>query len=207
MKKNNFNYFTIFREMVEGSMAAARLLDEIMNDYVPDELEERMEAMHKIEHSNDSLVHHTLKELVTEFLPPIEREDITDLMESLDNSTDKIEDVLFALYMYNIHEIRQEALEFSALIVEAVDALYDAICLFPTFNKNYEQIRKFIIKVNDLEEKGDRLHMSAVRALYKEQESSKDVVVWTRTFDRLERCLDSIESIANQIESIIMNNS
>ncbi len=36
MKKNEFNYFKILREMVEGSMAAATLLNEILNDYKPE---------------------------------------------------------------------------------------------------------------------------------------------------------------------------
>lgn len=205
MEKTEFNYFKMLREMVEGSMAAATLLNEILNDYKPSELITRMSEMHEIEHSNDGLIHITQSHLIKEFLTPIDREDIQVLIEELDEPTDSIEDVLFALYMYNIHEIKPEALKFSQLICSATDALYEAIIEFQNYNKNSE-IRDKIIEVNRLEEEGDNLHLNAIRNLYIKEKDAKELLIWTRTFDKLERCLDDIEKSANLLQSIILKN-
>lgn len=206
MKSKKINYFENFLKMVEGTMAAARLLDEIVREYDSQYLTNRMKEMHEIEHSNDVLVHDTLKFLVSDFLPPLEREDINNLTEKLDNPTDLIEDVLFALYMYSVQTIRPEVLKFCKLIVEASDALYDAMVKFSDFKKYEEEIRNPIIFINQLEEEGDRLHIEAMRNLYQKERNHKEVLIWSRIYDRLEYCMDSIESVANSMESIMMNN-
>lgn len=205
MQKNEFNYFKILREMVEGSMAAATLLNEILNDYKPEELIDRMRQMHEIEHSNDGLIHITHNHLIREFLTPIDREDIQVLLQELDEPTDSIEDVLFALYMYNIQEIKPEALKFSKLISRATDALYEAIIEFQNYNKK-SKIKDKIIEVNRLEEEGDNLHLNAIRDLYIKEKDAKELLIWTRTFDKLERCLDDLEKSANLLQSIILKN-
>ncbi len=206
MKEKSFNYFRVFTEMVEGSMAAARLLDEILENYDPLALDVRIRQMHDIENSNDVLVHDTLNQLIKEFLPPIEREDISALVEELDNPTDAIEDVLFALYMYNVTEIRPEAIKFSKLIVEAVDILYDASIEFKDFKKDDTSTKEKIIKVNEIEGKGDKLYIEAIRELYTNCQDSKEVIAWTKIISKLEKCLDNLEKSANLMEFIMMKN-
>lgn len=206
MKEKSFNYFRVFTEMVEGSMAAVRLLDEILENYDPLALDVRIRQMHDIENSNDVLVHDTLNQLIKEFLPPIEREDISALVEELDNPTDAIEDVLFALYMYNVTEIRPEAIKFSKLIVEAVDILYDASIEFKDFKKDDTSTKEKIIKVNEIEGKGDKLYIEAIRELYTNCQDSKEVIAWTKIISKLEKCLDNLEKSANLMEFIMMKN-
>ncbi|WP_036729931.1 DUF47 domain-containing protein [Peptoniphilus mikwangii] len=204
MNIESFDYFRIFTEMVEGSMAAARLLDEIIKEYDPLTLEVRIKQMHDIEHSNDLIVHEAITHLIRDFLPPLERDDISSLLEELDNPTDSIEDVLFSLYMYNVKEIRAEALEFSSLIIEATDALYDAFIEFKKFRGENSTKEKIII-VNDIESNGDKLYIKTMRNLYTNCNNDKEIIIWTKIFDKLERCLDDLERVANSVESIMIS--
>lgn len=205
MAKNSFNYFDAFKEMVEGSMAAASLLDEILNNYDPQDLLARMSSMHEIEHSNDELIHITQNNLIKEFIPPIEREDISLLVEILDEPTDSIEEVLFALYMFNICSIRPVALSMSSLIVRAVDTLYEAILEFNQYGKN-SSLKEKVIEVNRIEEEGDKMHLNAMRELYVNEDDAVTLIIWTRVLDKLESCLDDIERSANLLESIALKN-
>lgn len=206
MNNKNFDYFRVFTEMVEGSMAAARLLDEILENYEPYSLNAHLREMHEIENSNDNLIHETLNHLIKDFLPPIEREDISSLIEALDEPTDSSEDVLFSLYMYNIEEIRPVALKFSKLIVEAVDELYEASIEFKNFKKSDSLTKERIIKVNEIEGKGDRLYIEAIRNLYTSDEDPKIIIAWTKVLTKLENCLDTLEKCANLMELIMMKN-
>ena len=97
---------------VNSACAAADMLCTVFDHYEPEALPGHIEAMHKIEHSADIAKHGTMEQLVREFLPPIDREDIMELSGTIDDVTDSIEDVLLRLYMFNIRTLRPEAQAF-----------------------------------------------------------------------------------------------
>ena len=61
--KKDDNYFSTFVELVNYSCEAANLLSEIMHNFNPDELEEKMKLMHNIEHAGDVERHIMMKKL------------------------------------------------------------------------------------------------------------------------------------------------
>ena len=56
-------------------------------------------------------------------------------------------------------------------------------------------------------EEGDKLYMKAVRKLYLGSKDPVELMVWREIFDRLEKCCDACEDVANVVESVIMKNS
>ena len=52
-RKNDAFYFDGFRDSSGKALEAARLLSDVMHDYEPAHLHERMEQMHRIEQSAD----------------------------------------------------------------------------------------------------------------------------------------------------------
>ena len=64
-----------------------------------------------MEHAADLVKHEMMSELARAFITPIEREDILELMQELDDVTDDIEDVLIRTYIFHIlHPGRRSAL-------------------------------------------------------------------------------------------------
>jgi uncharacterized protein Yka (UPF0111/DUF47 family) len=49
--------------------------------------------------------------------------------------------------------------------------------------------------------------VSGVRNLYKTSKDPIELMVWTEIFNRLEKCCDACEDVANDIENIVMKNS
>jgi predicted phosphate transport protein (TIGR00153 family) len=205
MKKDS-NYFGTFVELVNYSCEAANLLHEIMNNYNPDELEEKMKLMHNIEHAGDVERHIMMKKLAKEFITPIEREDIIAMADAIDNVTDYIEDVLMRMYMFNIRTIREDALIMSGIIVRCCEALRDALREFHNFRKS-PTLHSLIVEINRMEEEGDELFVRATRKLYVSGMDPLEVYGWGRTLHYMEICCDACEDAANIIESIIMKNS
>ena len=126
-KKKDDQYFDALVEMGNYACDAAVFLRKILGDYNPDELDDPRKQMHNIEHNGDTARHNMIKRLSKEFITPIEREDIMAISESVDTVTDKIEDVLLRLYMFNIREIRPEALEIGDVIVKCTSAMKKAL--------------------------------------------------------------------------------
>ena len=78
-QKDTF-YFDGFRRSADYACQAAKLLSEVMHDFNPGQLRERMDSMHAIEKSADEVRHDMMDELVTAFITPFDREDIDELV-------------------------------------------------------------------------------------------------------------------------------
>ncbi len=204
--KKGYNYFDTFVKMVDYSCQTANILNQTLQDYDPVDLEAQLYEIHQIEHEADIEQHEMRNVLAKEFIAPIEREDILSLSQEIDDVTDAVEDVLMRMHMFNITSIREEALEFSQLILSCCEALKKAMEDFHDFRKN-KTITESLIQVDSLEEDGDNLYARAIRRLYIERGDPIDTLAWTAMFDRFEKCCDACEHVAHVMTGIIMKNT
>ncbi len=205
-KKTTNYYFDTFIKAVSCANEAAHYLKSCCENFCPDTLPTNLEEMHKIEHSADGIKNDMLMQLAKEFLPPIEREDIVELANTIDVVTDRIEDVLLRTYMFNLTSLRADTGRFVDVIVSCCNALSAMLEELPNFRKS-TILRERIIEINTLEEEGDRLYSSAVRSLYTEGADPITILTWTTMYDLLEKCCDSCEHVAEMVERIVVKNS
>ncbi len=205
-KDNRFNYFDAFDQDIAYACQEADLLQEVFADYHPEQLHGQLERAHAIEHDADMVNHDVYTHLASEFIAPIEREDIDFLTQALDDIVDNIEGVMQRLYMYNILEIPQPAKDMADVISKSCIALKEAFVVFHTF-KHSCKTQQHLIQVNTYEEEGDRIYLEAIRELYSECDDLKLVMAWASTLAKLEKCCDACERVANSMSTIIMKNS
>lgn len=207
MAKNKTNYyFDTFAKCISYANDAANLLHECFENYDINNMKEQADKMHQIEHTADIVKHEMMEQLMKEFLPPIEREDIVELAHEIDNVVDSIEDVLLGMYMYNITSFRPEVKEFTNLITRCCISLKEMSMELHDFRKS-TLLREKIVEINELEEEGDRLYRESIHRLYTEEKDAISIIAWTTMYDRLEKCCDSCEDVADMVEQIIMKNS
>ena len=206
MAKKNSSYYDDFITMVNFSCRAAEYLQTVLRDFRPETLPERREAMHEIEHAEDEVKHGMMKRLAKEFVTPIDREDIIELANELDEVTDKIDDVLIRMYMYNIKEVHPAAMAFTDVIVRCCKALQVAMREFPNFHRS-TTLQQAIIDVNTMEEEGDAIYMVAMRTLYETPGDPVSIAAWSELYDRLEECCDACEHVADVKEIVVLKNS
>ncbi|WP_271712365.1 DUF47 domain-containing protein [Anaeromicropila herbilytica] len=205
-KKNEYNYFDQFVKLEDYSCKCAEILHETLSNFKTETLGDKLKEIHKIEHSADLAKHDMMNRLASEFITPIEREDIMSLSQKIDDITDAVEDVLIKIHMFNISVIRPEVLEFTGLIVKCCESLNLALKELYNFKKS-DTLNDKVIEVNHLEENGDVLYYDSVHELFTQSKDPVELLVWTEIFNRLEKCCDACESAANDIESIVMKNS
>jgi len=206
MAKKENNYFHMFSDIANDAITAARQLETTVKNYNPDKIEKLNKTMHEIEHGADQKKHNMEKLLISEFITPIEREDIAALSYMLDDILDSIEEVYQMFFMYNVKKMRPEAQDFVDLIVRSTEAVKACFDEFENFRKS-DLIAKKIIEVNVIEELADTLYFKSVRELYTKEKDPMDVMVWVRIFDRFEKICDQCEHVADMIGSVIMKNS
>jgi predicted phosphate transport protein (TIGR00153 family) len=204
--KNGYNYFDAFADLSKYSVKLAVELHQTLSKFDHTVITEKVKAAHTIEHNADIAKHDIMNRLVKEFLPPIEREDITSLTQEIDDVTDSVEDVLIYVDMFNIQLIRPEILKFTELLVTCTKAMDEALEEFKSF-KSSKKLRDKVIEINRLEEEGDALYVDFMRNLYHTSTDPIELMCWTEILHRLEKCADNCEDVANIIESIVMKNS
>lgn len=204
-KKSN-NYYKMFSDIAEDAIKAAYLLEKTVKNFNPDTIEEQNKAMHALEHTADLKKHEMMKCLISEFIAPIEREDIASLSHMLDDVLDSIEEVYQMFFMYNVKEMRPDAFDFVDLIVRSTEAMKACFDEFEHFRKSNLIINK-IVEVNVIEELADSLYFKVIRQLYTQETDSIKIMVWVRIYDRFEKICDLCEHVADMIGSVIMKNS
>lgn len=206
-RKKDFDYFDYFCRSADYICQAAQYLHESFSAFEHDTFLTRIDKMHQIENQADSIKHEMTQRLVHEFITPIEREDIFNLASQLDDVVDTIDDVMRRAYMYDLREVRPEALKFTDLIVRCAKELAATMAEFRNF-KNSSSIRDKIVAVNTLESDGDMLHAQCYHELFaKADVSDRVLTVWSNIYDDLEDCLDACEDAVDIVETVIMKNT
>lgn len=205
-RKKDHDYFGMLSEGVSYACDAAEKLYDNMQNFNPGMMSKNIDEMHEIEHEADVAKHKMLEKLLKEFITVIDREDILELASVIDDVTDSLEDVLLRMYMYNITSLREDSLEFAAVIIKCCEEMKNMMEEFSNFRKS-KKIKESIIEINRLEEEGDRLFAEAMHRLYKEGGDAVEVTAWTSLYEQLEHCCDSCEDVANVVEKVILTNS
>ena len=206
MKKEKYNYFEEFISMTECIEQSSKLLKELMNDFNQEKLEKCIEEIHKLEHSSDRVVHKMRENLIKDFLPPIEREDLANIVNKLDTIEDRIDEIAIDFKILNIKHIKEDILEFTDILVQAsiaVKGIFEKLSDL----KHPELIKQKVIVVNKLEEQGDRVYERIISNLYKEEKDPIELIKWINIYKCFEETIDSCEEISDCIQDVIMKNS
>ena len=199
-------YFENFIAAAEESCRAAEYLVECLTNYEPDAIGVMLEKMHAMEHAADKKKHEMSTSLAKAFVTPIDREDLAELSQNIDEVTDKIEDVLLRVYCNNVQKIRPEALELSRLVIRCCEEAKLMAQEFADFKRS-KGLRDHIIRINTLEEEADQQFINSMRTLHTTCTDPIEIIVWREIFLYLEKCVDACEHVADTVESVVMKNS
>ena len=205
-KKQDSFYFDNFIACAEYACQAADLLKQILTDFKPEEMEQRLDEIHAIEHAADEKKHQMTDRLAKAFITPIEREDMVVLSNRIDDMTDKIEEVFIRIYMNRITSIRPEAIQMLDIVIGCCKEVANLMGEFADF-RHSKKLKEGIIHINTMEEEADSLFISSMRALHAEREDIFRVLAWREIFEFLEKCADACEHVADGVESVVMKNS
>lgn len=203
-KKEDF-YYKNLCSCVEYSHMAAIALKDTLENYEKESLKEKLDAMHELEQKADAKKHKMMKALSQAFITPIEREDLIALSNYLDDITDAVEEVLLQIYMCNVDRIRRDMHPMAELLTECIRALGDVLQELKDF-KHSRVIEEYIIRVNDLEEKGDALYVENMHRLHQETDL-RVVMIWRDIYECMENCMDTCEHAADIVTTVMMKNS
>ena len=206
MAKKQNDYFELIQKQSAYCVEASNLLEDILCKFNADSVDTYRTQMHGIEHQADEIHHDILKKLSTEFITPIDQEDILRLVQIIDDITDALDEVIMDVYMYHIDVIPERTADLSRIVNQCVKALHEATAELKNFKKP-EKLRGLLIKVNDIEIEADGVYMESIYALFGSDLDGKALLGAKAVYEGLENCCDLCEHAADVIEQVIIKNT
>ena len=201
-------FFELFNahaeQIVLGSEALVALLS-ILNDS-DDEADKQCELIDVIENRADGITHETMRQLHKSFITPLDREEIHQLITSLDDILDLIQDVAHTVTLYNVKHITAEAINLSEICLSCSVRVRAAVALLPSMD-NGPEILKICHEIDQLESAADREMRGAMSRLFREEPDVRELIKFKAIYELLETVTDRCEDVANIIEGIVLENS
>jgi uncharacterized protein len=194
-------FFELFNQLAAKMKASAELLRGLFTE--PHRLEHYVTAIKAVEHEADFVAHEVNIRLNKTFITPLDREDIHNLAQHLDNVVDLIDGTARRVEMFHVDSSRQEAIAMADTLMKSVTSLEQAVLQV----KQPREVLKFTRQVKLLEEEGDALYHDAVGKLFLDRPDAIEVIKWKELFDTLERAIDACQAVGIVLESISIKNS
>ncbi len=200
-------FYDFFERDVENLLSAATLFSELMvNTMSPEERVFKIRRIEELEHRGDELTHQIFSEVGSNFITPIDREDVHALASALDDILDYLKGASSRIVLYRVTQIPAEATRLASLILDQVKELHKAIGFLRDL-RNVEAIRECLVRINSIENEADDLFEMAIAQLF---ETCKDPILLIKTkelYVSLETATDQCEDAANVVETIIVKNT
>lgn len=198
-------YYTLLKQLAAVLVDAGEEYVTIMSGYP--ETSTRLPRMKMLETRADETVRDIMTRLYTSFITPFDREDIGELALAMDDVVDHMEAATIRLDLFNVRDMRPEAVELAELTLSAVQEMQEMIDHLPDYKRD-EMLMKKAIAVGQVEDGGDEVYENALRALFREDETrGKESLAWLRLFDRMEHCLDACDHAAGVVRNVVLKSS
>lgn len=206
MAKKSNDYFKLIEQQTSYCMEASNLLEDILCAFDAGSISTYLTQMHDIEHAADRVHHDILNKLSTEFITPIDQEDILRLAQIIDDITDALDEVVLEFYMYHIDRVPEDAAELSKIVNRCVRALHEASGELKNFKKP-TALRALVVKVNDIETEADAVYTEAIYKLFGSSVDGRTLLGTKAVIESLESCCDMCEHATDVIEQVIIKNT
>ena len=157
------------------------------------------------ERQADEIAHDALRRLDKTFQTPIYREDIHDLIHTLDSVIDTMKDVGERFGVFHIEAVRPAFIEQSEILVSATVAVEQAVRTLRK-DRKLSALLEPIIEIHRQENKANDVHEAAMSALFGEPSDVLNVLKWKEVHELALRATDQCEDVANIIERIALQN-
>jgi predicted phosphate transport protein (TIGR00153 family) len=196
-----FEYYNAHAErIVEGARELAVMITTFS------ELEVHAQRIDIAERAADKVTHETITQLHRTFITPFDRDQMHQLITSMDDILDLIQDVAESVLLYDLQRITPEAKQLAEICQMSCDRVKSAVGLL-THIKQSDAIMKCCEEIDRLESDADRVMRSALGKLFRDENDVKQVMKLRVLYDLLESITDRCEDVANVIEGIVLENS
>ncbi len=197
-------FFDLFESSAVNMVESSRRLLEMIESF--DRLEERAHELRALEHTGDTYTHQIMNDLHHTFIPPLEREDIVALAETMDDVVDYIEEAASRIVLYRIQHATPIAKELARTIVQISEEIQRTVPLLRR-KEDMQRIIPATHEINRLENEADDALRRGLTDLFENEPDVRTVIKWREIYEFLEGATDRGEDVANVLEGVVLKHA
>ncbi|MCZ7643743.1 MAG: DUF47 family protein [Planctomycetota bacterium] len=199
------HFFDLFERAAENMVRTSELFRQMLTEF--ERRQEVLGAIREAEHRGDALTHETITKLDQTFITPLDREDIHHLIAQTDDVVDLIDSAAQRIVLYRVDKPTDDFVKQANVAVEITTVLAQAIKALRNL-KQQRQLSDLLIRIHDLENKGDELYHTMLARLFTDHRQDPIFVIqWKELYEIVESSIDACETVAHVIRSIMVKNA
>lgn len=155
----------------------------------------------------DGVTREVLHAVRRTFITPFDRSAITDLISSMDDAIDEMQKTAKAITQFEATRFESQMCEMAVLARQAAKLVSEAVPLLRSIGRNHRILDGLTEQIVHLEEDADNLHDQGLKALFQASRdgNAMDYIVGREIYSHLEKVLDRLEDVANEISGIVID--
>ncbi len=197
-------FFPLFERHAEVLTAAAGSL-RLMLDGGENVSRHCSDVMRREEEA-DEITRDVLLAVRSTFITPFDRSDIKDLITSMDDAADQMKKTAKSILLFEMTEFEPDMRAMADRIVECARLVERAVPLLAGISRNAGQLSEICIQITRLEGESDDIYERGLKGLYARSKAG-DVMAFIRgneVYDHLEKAVDRLDDVANEIEAVVI---
>lgn len=160
--------------------------------------------INRLEHEGDRITQETVRMLHSSLVTPIDREDINDLIQAIDDTVDGTEGVIEQIALYKLQDGTPPLKGMATELTEACVAVDGAVQLLNK-PRRYEEMVPFFDRIHQAEKRADRIYRGAIAELFNgEHQDILAVIKWREVYSHLEDSVDCTEKVCDILQCIVV---
>jgi predicted phosphate transport protein (TIGR00153 family) len=204
------DFFKMFNQHAAYIVAAAHSFSKMVEHYADPQLrEQHNREVDEAERAADRVTHQVNKALHKTFITPIDREQIHNLINTMDDVADLLQDAAETMALYDVRHMTEEIVRLTDLSVRCCERVKHAVSLLANVAKAdaAEGALKTCEEIDQLESDADRVMRSAMSKLFRNEQDVREIIKLKAVYELLETVTDKCEDVANIVEGIVLENS
>ena len=204
------NFFEMFNQHAGHIVEAAHAFSKMVANYSDVQMRSTYnDEVDNAERAADRVTHEVSRALHKTFITPIDRDQIHQLINTMDDVADLLQDSAQTMALYDVHHMTEEMRQLTDLSVRCCERLKDAVGLIGKVRDaaTAEATLKTCAEIDKLENDADRVMRSAMSRLFREEPDVRELIKLKAVYELLETITDRCEDAANLIEGIVLENS
>lgn len=194
-------FFPLFTEATANMVLASGFLVKLVSETEADKRNEYIASIKNAEQKSDELMRRMSRELNSTFITPFDREDVHELIVSLDNVVNHINSASKKINYYRQQNLPSEFVIISELIHQAVkeiDMVISNVHTVHDFKKYIDSAKK----ISEMESKVDDMYQAFLSNLFEKEINAIEVIRQRDILTSLEKAIDKCEDVANVFSTL-----
>jgi len=199
-------FFPLFVEAADNLVGAAELLAKLVREGDLSKRQELIREIKEVEHLGDNITRRLILELNGTFITPFDREDIHDLINTMDDVVDYIYAAAKRMHHYKLTLFPEEFVWISDCILfsnKEIQHILRSVHSIGDFKKHQEACKN----IREMESKVDDIYQEFLAKLFEQEANAIDLIKKRDILTTLEKAIDKCDDVSNIFSTLIIKMS